>query len=358
MKKVLLLIVVCLVGLPYAALAEIPRVLNYQGYVENASGVPVDGPGYFKFAIVNRAGDTTFWSNDGKSTTGDEPSNYIVVTVTAGYFSIKLGDTDINNMTVLDDTPFENQNIYVRVWFSASGTVFQQLEPDTQIASSAFAYKAQTVEEVPPGTVDWLDLTGVPEEFADGVDDVGITSESDPSVPDNIKDGISWAEVTGRPAGLDDGDQLGIEKEEDPTVDSSVKDGVTWDEVKGIPAGFADGIDNVGIARETDPQVGILQKGGTCTSDGKVINCRIPIQPTPTIIPQPTKPPIPLPTIGPGPIKTPSPLPDSTVTENKAIDSKTNLLSATIKEQQKQIEQLRKQIELLQNRIEALESNN
>ena len=44
--------------------------------------------------------------------------------------------------------------------------------------------------------------------------------------------------------------------ETDPTVPTSLKDGVSWDEVANIPAGFADGTDDVGIATETDPKVG------------------------------------------------------------------------------------------------------
>jgi len=40
----------------------------------------------------------------------------------------------------------------------------------------------------------------------------------------------------------------GILVETDPTVVASVKDGVSWAEVSGIPAGFADGVDNVGMA--------------------------------------------------------------------------------------------------------------
>lgn len=52
----------------------------------------------------------------------------------------------------------------------------------------------------------WSEISGIPSGFADGVDDKGITSESDPTVPNGIKDGISWSEISGRPAGLDNGD--------------------------------------------------------------------------------------------------------------------------------------------------------
>ena len=50
-----------------------PPVVAYQGEV-SVSGVPYTGNGYFKFAVVNAAGSTTFWSNDGTSSGGTEPT--------------------------------------------------------------------------------------------------------------------------------------------------------------------------------------------------------------------------------------------------------------------------------------------
>jgi len=51
---------------------------------------------------------------------------------------------------------------------------------------------------------------------ADGHD--GIVTEVDPTVPANVKDGVSWTEVSNRPAGLDDGDDVGITAESDPQI--------------------------------------------------------------------------------------------------------------------------------------------
>lgn len=175
MKMLMFIVISSIVLIPISiAIADVPRMLNYQGYVEGSGGGPTDGPGYFKFAIVNQAGDTSFWSNDGSSTTGDEPTHYVTIAVSTGFFTLKLGDTDITNMAALDHTPFKQQNIYVRVWFSDSGVAFQQLTPDTQIASAGFAYKAQTVEEVPPGTVDFADIANIPPGFADGIVEPGV----------------------------------------------------------------------------------------------------------------------------------------------------------------------------------------
>ena len=55
------------------ALNGAPPVVAYQGEVR-VSGAPYTGDGYFKFAVVNAAGSTTFWSNDGTSTGGTEPT--------------------------------------------------------------------------------------------------------------------------------------------------------------------------------------------------------------------------------------------------------------------------------------------
>ncbi len=56
----------------------------------------------------------------------------------------------------------------------------------------------------------------------------------------------NWSGVIDVPSDLLDGDDVGITRETDPTVLVSVKDGVSWDELIGIPAGFADGVDDTG----------------------------------------------------------------------------------------------------------------
>ena len=43
-----------------------PTVVAYQGEVR-VDGAPHSGLGYYKFAVVNAAGDATYWSNDGTS---------------------------------------------------------------------------------------------------------------------------------------------------------------------------------------------------------------------------------------------------------------------------------------------------
>ncbi len=194
---------------PLAVSADIPMMLNYQGYVEDSGGTPIEGSAFLKFAIVNQAGDMTYWSNDGTSVAGDEPDNAVALIAANGIFSIKLGNQDLTNMAALPTTPFDNQDIYIRVWFSEDNITFEQLAPDTQIVSGGFAYMAQSVvngittETDPTITevsikdgVDWSELTGIPTDFADGVDNTGSGSESDPVFLASAAAGITSTNIT------------------------------------------------------------------------------------------------------------------------------------------------------------------
>lgn len=52
---------------------------------------------------------------------------------------------------------------------------------------------------------DWDNLDNMPAGFADGIDNAGLSTETDPTVPASIKDGLSWSEITSIPAGFADG---------------------------------------------------------------------------------------------------------------------------------------------------------
>jgi hypothetical protein len=81
-----------------------------------------------------------------------------------------------------------------------------------------------------------------------------ISNETDPTVPANLKDGVSWDEVNNKP--------IIISTEADPTVPNYLKNGVSWNEVSDKPSGFNDNIDNVGITTEVDPTVPNQLKDG------------------------------------------------------------------------------------------------
>ena len=74
-----------------------PQVVSYQGQV-TVDGAAYSGAGYFKFAVVNAAGDTTYWANDG--TAAGEPATAVQLSVVNGLFNVLLGDTTFTTSTV------------------------------------------------------------------------------------------------------------------------------------------------------------------------------------------------------------------------------------------------------------------
>jgi hypothetical protein len=122
-----------------------PTVVAYQGQVQ-VSDTPFEGSGHFKFAVVNPAGDTSYWSNDGTSTGGAKPTATVTLTVSGGLFSVLLGDTSLDGMTqALTADAFDDPDRRLRVWFSSDGITFEQLAPDTRIAAVPYALQAERV---------------------------------------------------------------------------------------------------------------------------------------------------------------------------------------------------------------------
>ena len=129
----------------------VPGVLNYQGHVE-VGGAEYSGTGGFKFAIVNKTGTTSYWSNDGTSSGGAEPTAAVSLVVTAGNFSVLLGDVSLTNMTSeLTTAEFANDDVYLRVWFDDGENGSQLLTPDHRIAMTPFALNAATADSVASG---------------------------------------------------------------------------------------------------------------------------------------------------------------------------------------------------------------
>jgi len=132
-----------------------PPMVAYQGEVR-VGGALYSGDGYFKFAVVNATGSTTYWSNDGTSTAGSPQAAAVKLAVSEGLFSVLLGDITLGGMTqALDADVFGQPERTLRVWFSAgAGGPFDQLAPDTRIAAVPYALQAQ--EAVDADTVDGL----------------------------------------------------------------------------------------------------------------------------------------------------------------------------------------------------------
>jgi len=132
-----------LAGPPAWPLAQggAPAVVSYQGQVMVA-GVAYNGKGYFKFAVVDAGGSTTYWSND--DTASGEPANAVELTVSNGLFTVLLGDS---GMKTLSCDAFDGSERYLRVWFAGSADgPFQRLEPDRRIAAVPYALQATNAD--------------------------------------------------------------------------------------------------------------------------------------------------------------------------------------------------------------------
>lgn len=133
------------------AFAEgIPHLINYQGKVD-VLGQAHNGPGFFKFSLVDDPTNPTqnFWTNDGSTPEpGAEPAQSINIPVNNGLFSIRLGDLNLANMTALGGDIFKSNDLYLRVWFSADGNLFERLDADRQLLSAPFAIRSATADSL------------------------------------------------------------------------------------------------------------------------------------------------------------------------------------------------------------------
>jgi hypothetical protein len=137
------LLLVAQASLPVSAHAQVPGLINYQGRVVDA-GTNFTGTGQFEFALVNAAGTTNYWSNDG--TAAGQPSAAVSLTVTKGLYSVLLGDTAIANMSVaLSPAVFTNSDVRLRVFFNDGITGFQQLAPDQRLGAVGYALNAASL---------------------------------------------------------------------------------------------------------------------------------------------------------------------------------------------------------------------
>src|SRR5437773_3076134 len=128
-----------------SAHAQVPQIINYQGRVL-VGPINFNGTGQFKFALVNATGSTTFWSNNGTSTAGSEPTAAVSLSVSNALYSVLLGDTSIPNMTVaIPLSVFNNSDVRLRVWFNDGTHGSQLLTPDQRISAVGYAMIAGTV---------------------------------------------------------------------------------------------------------------------------------------------------------------------------------------------------------------------
>jgi hypothetical protein len=142
-----------------AARGQVPQIISYQGVV-SAAGSNFNGLGQFKFALVNSNGSATFWSNDGMSVAGSEPTLAVAVPVNQGLFTVLLGDDSQTNMTPIPWSVFTNSDVRLRIWFGDGTNSPILLTPDQRLSSVGYAMMsanlsagAVTSAQLAPGAV-------------------------------------------------------------------------------------------------------------------------------------------------------------------------------------------------------------
>lgn len=120
----------------------VPSLLNHQGRIA-VSGVNFNGSGQFKFALVNATGSVTYWSNDGSSTAGSQPTAAVTLTVSNGLYAVLLGNTELTNMTAIAPAALEYADVRLRVWFNDGPKGFQQISPDQRLAAVPYSIQSR-----------------------------------------------------------------------------------------------------------------------------------------------------------------------------------------------------------------------
>jgi len=225
----------------------IPGQLSHQGRLMDSSDVPIEGEHTLMFTIYD--------SEDGGAVLWQETLD---VEFSNGYYSTTLGadeEGDPLDTDVLGQHP---------VFLGMAVDGGDDLEPRHEILSVPYAVMADTCENVSGGivdaseirldgepviteggawtgatpSVDWTDLSGIPDGFADGVDDDTVLDESavDEMVSDNgyalASDLFSggFGDLSGIPSGLEDGDDdtLAVTSCEDGEILVFNFDDTTW----------------------------------------------------------------------------------------------------------------------------------
>ena len=102
---------------------------------------------------------TTYWSNDGTSSAGSQPTAAVGVGVANGLFTVGLGDTTIANMTAISASLFAQPNLQLRIWFSDGVNGYAALSPVQNLTPSPYAITANTASNL-LGTLPAAQLVG------------------------------------------------------------------------------------------------------------------------------------------------------------------------------------------------------
>jgi hypothetical protein len=102
----------------------------------------------------------TYWSNDGTSSGGSEPTAAVSLAVSNGLFTVGLGDTTVGNMLAISPSVFAQTNLQVRIWFNDGSNGWAALSPVQNLTAAPYSVLAQSASSL-SGTFAVTQLTGV-----------------------------------------------------------------------------------------------------------------------------------------------------------------------------------------------------
>ena len=151
----------CLLLTLWSAAAQVPGVISHQGKLL-ANGTNYSGSASFKFALVDKSGMATYWSHDGTSFGGREPSGSpITLPVNLGLFSVGLGDTGVPNMNYpIPSAVFLNKEVFLRTWVNDGAHEWELLAPDRRVWAAGYALVASRLAEPADNALTAITVTG------------------------------------------------------------------------------------------------------------------------------------------------------------------------------------------------------
>lgn len=247
-------------------LAAVPNQINYQGKLTDDKGTTVvDGNYEMTFSLYDEL-SALLWSES-------QPS----VNVLSGIFNTML--PAFPGVSPFPADLFDNE-LFLGIQVNSD----TEMTPRQALTAVAFAFKAgdaDTLRGMAPS--DFGDITEVATTtgLLGGANSGSVTVAPDTNylqrrVSGTCPSGQSIRVVHQNGTVACQTDNTGVSSESDPTVDESVKDGVSWNEVTGKPPGFADGTDDNSGGDITGVVAGYGLNGGG--SSGEVtLNVEAPL---------------------------------------------------------------------------------
>ena len=117
-----------------SVIADVPHMMNYQGYLTDTGGEPLDTTVAMTFSLYDAATlGTQLW-------TETQPA----CSVREGLFNVLLG-----SVNPIPDSAFDSTSVWLGITIGGDS----EMEPRTRVASVAYAYRIGTVDGAAGGTV-------------------------------------------------------------------------------------------------------------------------------------------------------------------------------------------------------------